>query len=703
MDGNRVDTPPILKLTTPAQETELTRIGKELAGVQKSIRAALTGFEYVDPATIQPPPEKIQRDTAWFDDALPAGATPSGDGKLFQFAEAGDSVKPFSGAKALRRKAGEAVAQDFFTGAEQPLVVTANTKLYAHVYLDPNDPPQAIMLQYHAGEESWRYRANWGNQRVIGFGSTSDKTKTLMGDLPKTGEWVRLEFLPSKLGIKTGTKLDGMAFTQFGGTVYWDKAGMVYESEPAKDPLLSLSVWLKQNQGKASKDFPQDVSQILRSVKPEERTPEQNQRLHDYYLEFVSMAPDDVLAPHRERRRKLEAEQAALDKQVPVTFVMADLPKPREAFVLARGQYDKPTDRVAPAVPGWLQPVPEASLSNRLDFARWLVDPRHPLTARVTVNRFWQQFFGTGLVRTSNDFGSQGEPPSHPELLDWLALRFMRGDWRSELADRAGQSPTPSSHPPSARPWDMKAFARMLVTSATYRQDSKVTSRLLAVDPENRLLARGPRFRLDAEVIRDSALFTSGLLVPTMGGPPVKPYQPENIWEPVAYSGSNTRFYKQDGGDALYRRSLYTFVKRTAPAPGMTTFDAPSRESFCVRRERSNTPLQALLLMNDVQYFEAARVFAERMLKHGGDNPRARLAWAFRATTSRQPDKRELNTLVDALDAQLARYRADVDAAKQAIAVGESKPDLDRDPAELAAYTMVANLILNLDEAVTKN
>lgn len=316
---------------------------------------------------------------------------------------------------------------------------------------------------------------------------------------------------------------------------------------------------------------------------------------------------------------------------------------------------------------------------DRLDLARWLVSPEHPLTARVAVNRLWQQFFGIGLVKTSADFGSQGEPPSHPELLDWLAVTYRESGW------------------------DTKAFVRMLVTSQTYRQSSRVTPELLARDPENRLLARGPRFRLDAEQLRDNALYVSGLLDPTMGGKGVKPYQPENIWEPVGFGGSNTRIYKQDTGSALYRRTLYTFLKRTAPPPGMTTFDAPNREQSCTRRERSNTPLQALQLMNDVQHFESARQFAQRMIKEGGRAGWERLAWGWRVATSRLPTDDEMTVVQETLKLHLERYRSSPEAAKLVISAGESKPDPNMDPGELAAYTMVANLLLNLDETLTRN
>ena len=295
------------------------------------------------------------------------------------------------------------------------------------------------------------------------------------------------------------------------------------------------------------------------------------------------------------------------------------------------------------------------------------------------MNRTWQQFFGTGLVKTSADFGSQGEPPSHPELLDWLALTFIEDGW------------------------DQKQLIKRLVTSHAYRQDARVTPALLAKDPENRLLARGPRFRLDAEVLRDQALFVSGLMVSTIGGKGVRPYQPPNIWEPVGFGSSNTRYYKQDTGDALYRRSLYTFLKRTAPPPFLASFDAPNREQSCSARGRSNTPLQALQLMNDIQHVEAARNFAQRLLTEGGDAPETRLRWGWRVVTARWPGDDELAVLMNTLAQHQNRYGSDPEAAKALVAFGESEADPKLDPSELAAYTLVANLLLNLDEVVTRN
>ncbi len=373
------------------------------------------------------------------------------------------------------------------------------------------------------------------------------------------------------------------------------------------------------------------------------------------------------------------AELTRFEMRLPAALISQELPEPRVARILERGQYDKPGEQVTPRTPSFLPPLSHAGeRPNRMDLARWIVDPGHPLTARVTVNRFWQQLLGAGIVRTPGDFGSQGEPPTHPELLDWLASEFVRTGW------------------------DVKALVRLIVTSRTYRQSASVDGAVLEADPTNRWLARASRLRLDGEVLRDQALVLGGLLRPEIGGPPVKPYQPINIWEPVAYSDSNTKSYVPDHGDALYRRSLYTFVKRTAPAPAMANFDAPSRELFCVVRGRSNTPLQALQLMNDVQHVEAARAFAERLLRRPGDDD-ARLAYAFSCTTARHPENTELEVLRAQLADHRRRYAASPAEAARVVTNGESLPDSGLPLAELAAWTMVGNLVLNLDEAVTRN
>jgi hypothetical protein len=322
--------------------------------------------------------------------------------------------------------------------------------------------------------------------------------------------------------------------------------------------------------------------------------------------------------------------------------------------------------------------MPEDFPRNRLGFARWLLLPEQPLTARVTVNRFWQEVFGTGLVRTAGDFGVTGEMPSHQELLDWLAVEFRDSGW------------------------DVKRFFKLLVTSAAYRQAATVTPDRLARDPQNRLLSRGPRFRMDAEMVRDYALAASGLLTPTIGGPSVKPYQPDGVWEAVAMNGSNTRVYKRDSGDALYRRSLYTFWKRAAPPASMEIFNAPNRETCTMRRERSDTPLQALVTLNDPQFVEAARHLAQLALEEGGARPEERLDFMARRLLARPLRPEECKITQSVLRELLASYQADPKDAEALLTVGESKPDASLDKPTLAAYTMVANELLNLDEVLNK-
>jgi hypothetical protein len=413
-----------------------------------------------------------------------------------------------------------------------------------------------------------------------------------------------------------------------------------------------------------------------------DRSAEQQQQLVDA---FIQSSLDPELASTRQRLEASLRELEGLIEQSSVTvMVMKQSEKPRDTFVNLRGAYDKLGEQVFAAIPSSLpQPVriPRETSLNRLDLARWLVASENPLTSRVAVNRYWQMYFGNGLVKTTEDFGNQGELPSHPELLDWLATEFV------------------------SLQWDVKAMQRLIVTSATYRQSSKVNAELLEIDPENRWLARGPRFRLAAHFIRDSALAASGLLVPTIGGPPVKPYQPAGLWEGVAGINSNTTRYRQDSGQSLYRRSLYTYWKRAVPPPSMMIFDAADREVCSVKRRLTNTPLQALNILNDPTYIEASRWLASLALNKigtGQGSDSSRITWLFRKVLARSPDTTELSRFESSIQQFRQHFEQAKESATQLMAVGESAVDSKLKTTELAAWTTLASVILNLDETLTK-
>ena len=405
--------------------------------------------------------------------------------------------------------------------------------------------------------------------------------------------------------------------------------------------------------------------------------PEERPRAAD---DFYTWWLDTVDAPYREASATaaaFRAEESEILKRGTVAHVMHEKEGMPKAFVLDRGEYDKRKDEVAADTPDVLPAFPESLPKNRLGLAQWLLLQDHPLTTRVTVNRFWQEVFGTGLVRTTGDFGITGELPSHPELLDWLAVEFRESGW------------------------DVKKLFRLMVTSAAYRQAAVAMPEKLAKDSANRLLSRGPRFRMDAEMIRDMALAASGLLVRKIGGPSVKPYQPEGVWEAVAMDTSNTRFYKPDAGEGLYRRSLYWFWKRSAPPASMDIFNAPSREACCVKRERTNTPLQALVTLNDPQFVEAARALADRALELGGPTDASRIEFLAKRVLSRPLAPEELAIAKASLAKLTEHYRAHPDDAKALTTVGASQPRTP-DTALLAGWTMLANEFLNLDEALCK-
>jgi hypothetical protein len=673
MDGNALLPPPSMKVPTPDQDQQMQKYNQQIAALNEQIKDALAAIEYTDP-TPDASQDLKRQDYVWIEDQLPAGANAQGN-TPWEFVSIEE--KPVFSGKSSSTRTADGLSQHFFTEADPPLVIGGKDTLFAYVYLDPANPPKEIMLQFNDGK--WEHRAVWGDKDAIAWGTLGTASRQYMGELPPAGEWTRLEVPVGKVGLKPGSKLNGWAFTQFGGTVYWDRAGINTLTPQAGMSFESLARWDAVQRGLKGKGLPKNITNLI-NIAPEKRNKGQQKQLKDYFVENVYQGTREIIDPLKNELAEVEKKKTELDKQIPATLIMEDMQDRRQAYVLIRGQYDKPDkDRpVEPNVPASLPPLPEDAPDNRLALAEWLVSDEHPLTSRVTVNRYWQRYFGTGLVKTSEDFGSQGEPPSHPKLLDWLAVEFRESGW------------------------DIKALQKLIVMSATYRQSSRVTPAKLKADPENRLLSRGPRFRLDAEAVRDNALFISGLLVERMGGKSVKPYQPDGLWKAVGYSGSNTVQFTQDHGDKLYRRSMYTFWKRTAPPPTMSIFDAPSREACTVRRERTNTPMQALALMNDTQFVEAARVFARRIMTEGGEPDRDRIVWAFRTATSRMPDEREQKVIAGLLTRYREKYTEHKDQAEALLSVGEAPRDKSLDPSEHAAWTMIANLILNLDETITK-
>jgi hypothetical protein len=496
----------------------------------------------------------------------------------------------------------------------------------------------------------------WHHVAATFDGVRNAKDITLYVDgMPQPCEVLR-DILNETNEVKEPFRIGGVSDRRFQGMI--DEV-RVYDSNLSAEDIRILSVPKSVDQLAAVSVVPHsqpERDKIRRAFLASGAAPKQ---LRDSFFEMADL---------EERRSKLYED-------IPTVMVMEEMPTPRETHILLRGAYDAPGEKVNPGVPAILQPMPADYPKNRLGLAKWLVDPSNPLTARVAVNRFWQMYFGTGIVKTADDFGSQGEPPSHPELLDWLATEFQRTGW------------------------NVKEIQKLIVTSATYRQASKATQEVLQKDPENRLLARGPRFRLPAELVRDQDLSISGLLVEKIGGPSVKPYQPAGLWNDLAQL---TADYQQDHGDNLYRRSLYTFWKRTIPPPSLSNFDAPTRESCIMQRSLTNSPLQALDLMNDVTYLEAARMLAERMIREGGGQANDRISFAFVLATGRRPKPAELAILANSLHNALDRFQSRPETAEHFLNIGERPRDPKLDAKELAAYAATASLILNLDETVTK-
>ena len=433
--------------------------------------------------------------------------------------------------------------------------------------------------------------------------------------------------------------------------------------------------------------LPKDITDIL-AIASTDRSDEQKAELGDYYRL-------NVPGPIKEGAKMLSDLRVNLkdfNDGLPTTMVMQE-GEIRDAFILERGEYDQKREKVERGIPAFLPPMSDDLPMNRLGLAKWIVDPSNPLTSRVWVNRTWEMLFGVGIVKTSENFGTQADFPSHPELLDWLAVEFVEAKY---LPNVDGQK---------AKRWDMKAFIKMLVMSSTYRQSSRISADRLEVDPENRLLSRGPRFRLTGELIRDQALAVSGLLVNKIGGPSVRPYMPDKVWDETSVYG-NLRNYKHDEGEGRYRRSIYTIWKRTAAPPSMLLFDAPNREVCTVKRSKTNTPLQALSLLNEITFVEAAQGLANRMIKSAAESPQEKIAFGFKVVTMRDPSAIEVELLIAGYQADLEKFKDDPDAAKAFLQSVEPASIDSIDPAdyaEHAAYGLTANVILNLDEFVSRD
>lgn len=686
MDGNRYDTPPTLFVPAVADRAAWTRVEQELAALKGELAAReRAGGEAFDQWLAQasvltaPPLDFTVRHYAALRAEAPA------DGPL---AANEDVVGPYG--RAVRvdgapRTVGAAVALRREASVSCSLMVRVEGQPDGPL-VSCRDPGEAA-----AGWDLFLEAGKVGLRITDGTGLVTVRN---VGGALTAGQWhhVLLTFDPGAWRSRTiEVFLDGKSTVNSGISTFLPvdivpSAPLMLGSAPAGQGATSLltggKVWVQDlrvfNRGFLAnevKEFSDEVDAYRAlQAEPAKRTAPQKKMLREHFFAAEDAPSLSIIA----RRDPVRREEAGIRERGGLTLVMEER-KDSEPFahILNRGEYSQPGEKVGAATPAALPPMAADLPRNRLGLARWLTAPENPLTARVTVNRLWQQFFGNGLVESAGDFGVTGSRPSHPQLLDWLAVDFRESGW------------------------DYRRIVRLMVTSATYRQSATVAPALLERDPNNRLLARGPRYRLDAEQLRDQALAASGLLVAKLGGRPARPYQPEGIWEDVAMKESTTRFYRMDSGENLYRRSLYTLWKRTAPPPAMDLLNAPSREVSCVRRDRTNTPLQALVTLNDPLFVEASRQLAARALTAAsGFEPR--LDEISLRLAGRRFAREERTVVRRTLDAALTSYRRDPTAAAKLLRVGQSPVPAGLDAAELAAWTLVASQVMNLDESLTK-
>lgn len=677
MDGNSEDTAPVEKIATDAQRTELATLGKQINELSQLVESPIAAVDQAQGQWETELCESLGSKPDWIV-LSPEKFTSSGGATLTKLEDQSLLASGENPAKEVYEFIAQVDANGLTAIRLEGLVHESLTESGAGRSGNSN----VVLTEFELEVASASEPEKWQSVKIARAWADHEQTN---GDFkianaidgnPTTG-WAIAGF--EKREDCTAIFMAETPFGYAGGTRL--KIRLRHESIYAQHQFgrIRLAVTTADSIPQISKSSAPDEIVKLIQIESAKRNDEQRRQIQDHFRKHVTS--NEKLRQVSTELTALRKSKTDLDDSLPTTLVWKELAEPKPAYILTRGAYDKQGELVSrntPAVLPPMQPLAEGEIPTRLDLAKWLVSPEHPLTARVTVNRFWQQYFGTGIVESAEDFGSQGTPPSHPKLLDWLAVDFRDNGW------------------------DVKRLQKQIVMSASYRQSSRFPPEMAQKDPLNRLLARGPRFRLDAEVIRDTALALSGLLVPKIGGPSVKPYQPDGIWFSVAYTDSNTARFKRDSGEALYRRSMYTFWKRTAPPPTMATLDAPSRENCTLRRSRTNTPLAALALMNDEQFVEASRALAQRTMNEGGESATDRATFAFRLATMRRPSDAELAVLMDVYKANLVKYESDKEAATELINVGESKPDEKLDVSQLAAWTMVANMLLNLDETITK-
>lgn len=639
---------PELPVPTEAEKQEADRLKAEVSRQQLELREMEAGLaaeqigweqQSLDPANFTAPSQNI-----WLDDQLDVGGSKSG---VWTFAS-GEGIPVHSG-RLSRPQTSDGLIQHYFLGADRTVRVGAGTEFYAWVYLDPATPPEAIMLQFHAGTErgGWRHRAVWGSDQITyGRQTKSHAGYQRMGELPATGEWVRLTVEATSVGLKAGDVVNGTAFTQFAGTVYWDQVG-----------------WIEANR------LPSKVISALKTASAD-RSDEQSKLLRDTFLAQHS--------GYRKRQVAIDLATAELDAasaRITTTLITKSV-EPRPIRILRRGSWmDESGEIVEPAIPEFLGKLQTQTRPNRLDLAHWLCQDDNVLTSRTMVNRLWYLMFGRGICSSVDDLGGQGTYPSHPELLDYLAVEFVKSNW------------------------DIKHVLTLIVTSNAYRQSSSVSARRQTVDPYNDLFARQGRFRVSAEMIRDTSLYHSGLLVERIGGRSTRPYQPAGYFAQLNFP---KRTYQADTGESQYRRGVYTHWQRTFLHPMLKAFDAPSREECTAQRAQSNTPLQALALLNDPTFLEAARKFAERAIAEPDDSVKGRIEFLHRTAVSRSPDDFVMAELQSVYYQQRAYFKADAAAAEEFVSVGNSSRNEEIDVVELAAWTSVARVILNLSETTTR-